>query len=120
MVIQMVQNNLDYLCAKYGQEIPECKSDGTAIQKSLGVLQEDGLFAFILYLESKNDAINHCTKKEIAKLLNKVELTQNANENNMRENIHKITKNIDNMFLAKDLIEKTLIYARYRAKALEK
>lgn len=115
----MVQNNLDYFCAEYGMEIAKCakcKSDETTIQKSLGVIQEDGLFAFILYLESKNDA---CIRKKIAQLLNKVELTQNANEKNLRKNIQEITRNLDGMFLAKDLIEKTLVYARYHAKALK-
>lgn len=115
----MIQNNLDYICAKYGQNIPECKNDETVIQKSLGILQEDGLFAFVLYLESKNDNINHCIKKETVKLLNETGLIQDATEENVRSKILEITKNIDDMFLAKDLIEKTLVYARYHAKTLK-
>jgi len=116
----MVQNNLDYICAKYGHDIPTKSKDvETTIQKSLGVLQEDGLFAFILYLESKNSDVNKRVKNETAKLLHEVGLTYDTNDRNMREKILEITKNIDDMFLAKDLIEKTLVYARYRAKALK-
>lgn len=121
MVIQMDQNNLDYICAKYGQDIPQDKSKDleTTIQKSLGVLQEDGLFAFVLYLESKNSAVNKRIKNKTAKLLYEVGLTDDSNDRNMRKKILEITKSIDDMFLAKDIIEKTLVYARYRAKALK-
>ncbi|MEN4006630.1 MAG: hypothetical protein PQ964_04670 [Methanobacteriaceae archaeon] len=49
--------------------------------------------------------------EKTAELLNEAELTEDAN--NVREKIHRITKNIDEMFFAKDLIERTLIYARY-------
>jgi len=117
----MDQNNLDYICAKYGQDIPQDKSKDleTTIQKSLGVLQEDGLFAFVLYLESKNSAVNKRIKNKTAKLLYEVGLTDDSNDRNMRKKILEITKSIDDMFLAKDIIEKTLVYARYRAKALK-
>jgi len=115
--------NLDYLCADYGQDIPQSKENETIIQKSLGVLQEDGLFAFVLFLESKKDSKDRNLVIRILsntrEILNKVELISNPDEKNVRKNILEITKNIDNLFLAKNLIEKMLIYARYRAKALK-
>jgi len=111
--------NLDYLCAKYGQNIPKSKEHETIIQKSLGVLQEDGLFAFILFLESKNENITSYIMEETAKILNETGLTEEANKKNIKENILKLTENIDDMFLAKELIEKTLVYARYHAKTLK-
>lgn len=113
----MDHNNLDYICASYGQKIPKVKKDDTAIQKALGVLQEDGLFAFILFIEFKKDNIYDSIQKETANLLNDIGL--NHNKENLRKNIQEITKNIDDTFLAKDLIEKTLVYARYRAKAVK-
>lgn len=113
--------NLDYLCAEYGQNIiPKSKEDEVIIQKSLGVLQEDGLFAFILFLETKNGNITSYIREETAKLLNETGLTEDANKESIMNNILKITENIDDMFLAKDLIEKTLVYARYHAKTLKK
>ena len=124
----MVQTNFDYLCAKYGQEILEyerdknSKNDETVIQKSLGVLQEDGLFAFILFLKAlkdKSELIRSSILKKTAELLNETKLTENADEKNIQEKILEITENMDDMFLAKDLIEKTLVYARYRAKAIK-
>jgi len=113
----MDHNNLDYISAEYGQEIPKIKKDDTAIQKALGVLQEDGLFAFVLFIEYKKDKIYDRIQKETTSLLNDIGL--NPNKENLRKNIQEITRNIDDMFLAKDLIEKTLVYARYHAKALK-
>lgn len=121
----MADNNLDYLCAKHGQNIPKANRDEeTMIQKALGVLQEEGLFAFVVFLESKKGSTNKEVVGSIlgktAELLNEVGLTKDANDKNIREMILDITKDIDSMFLAKDLIERMLIYARYRAKALQK
>lgn len=122
MEIEMMENNLDYVCAEYGQKISRTKDDETIVQKSLGVLQEDGLFAFVVYLESKKQPkdkeIVERILKSAADLLNKIELEKDIDETNIREKIHEITKNIDDMFLAKELLERTLIYARYHAKAL--
>jgi len=101
--------NLDYLCAEYGQNIiPKSKEDEVIIQNSLGVL------------ETKNGNITSYIREETAKLLNETGLTEDANKESIMNNILKITENIDDMFLAKDLIEKTLVYARYHAKTLKK
>ncbi|ODS37862.1 MAG: hypothetical protein A7315_03520 [Candidatus Altiarchaeales archaeon WOR_SM1_79] len=116
----MSKNNLDYLCAEKGQEIPKSKDDETIIQKALGVLQEDGVYAFVIFLESKKE--DKTAKKileKIAELFSdeNIKLTDNATKENIREKILELTKNIDNIFFAKDIIERTLIYARYHAKA---
>ena len=45
---------LDLKCAEYGSKIAFIQNDSeTLITKSLGVLQEDGIYAFYLYLLSK-------------------------------------------------------------------
>lgn len=115
----MAENNLDYLCAKHGQDI---KGEETLIQKALGVLQEDGLFAFVVFMESKKESKDKERTDRIlektAELLNEVGLTNGAKEENIRGKMLEITKDIDSMFLAKNLIERALIYARYHAKAL--
>lgn len=53
-------SNLDRLCFACGTEIPlsDSKKNATVIQKAMGVLQEDGVFAFYIYLmslEGKSD-----------------------------------------------------------------
>ncbi len=129
MVVQMVQNNLDYLCAKCGQEIVEKaekkKEMKNLIQKSLGILQEDGVYAFVVYLDSegafKNGKVANRILSKIFELFtgDNTKLIEGIYEReNVYKQIQKLSENIDNLFLAKDLIERTLIYARYHSKAL--
>jgi hypothetical protein len=125
----MAQNNLDYLCAKYGHKIvkkaEKKKEMKNLIQKSLGILQEDGVYAFVVYLDSegafKGEKVAEKILSETFNLLKEdgIKLVKgNYGEEELYKQIQKLSENIDNLFLAKDLIERTLIYARYHAKAL--
>lgn len=113
--------NLDHLCAKHGQNILEGEEDQasnykTQIQKVLGILQEDGLFAFAVFLESEGlDKIQDAAKN----LLNDDLDLPEQPTNTLREDILEITNDMDNMFLTKDLLERMLTYALFRAKAME-
>ncbi len=124
---------LDMKCAEYGNKIistidkPEEKSKiESMITKALGVLQEDGVYAFALYSKSKsgNENIEKRTASTIydkACELLKVDKVSLLPENcsdflrGIRENL---ANNLDHLFLAKELLERTLVYARYHAKAL--
>jgi len=122
--------NLDYLCMKYGQDIPKTKDDETLITKALGVLQENGPYALFLYLEKKKKkdsttdiASNTC--KSLLKLIGEKELKPFMNPPQGNISIKTLTdwligvsKDIDKLFLFKKIIEQTLLYARYYAKAL--
>ena len=114
-----MENNLDLKCAECGSKIPQSNKDETLITKSLGVLQEDGVYAFFLYLASRGE-------KELAKriieqtfslLKNQITSIKDAGEplSAIRE---KLADNLDSLLLAKQLLERTLVYARYHAKAL--
>jgi len=117
--------NLDFQCAVHAGEIAkEVKEEGT-IGKALGVLQEDGVYAFFIYLlslerkqpyEKKAKAIIN----QAANLLNEHKLisNQNIDANNVTEIIKPLTENLAKLILAKTLLERTLVYARYHAKAL--
>jgi len=122
--------NLDQLCAKYGYEM--CKSinsqlDGSKtenlITKSLGVLQEDGVYAFFLFLRSRGEG----EKKGTIKLIDQAcILLRSAGIKGFQEPSDplkavrdELSNNLDQLLLAKRLLEQTLIYARYHAKALE-
>ncbi|MHA1490938.1 MAG: hypothetical protein ACTSRI_14990 [Promethearchaeota archaeon] len=127
-----MNDNLDYLCAKYGQEIPRdvtitdkltMKDVENLIRNSLGVLQEDGLFAFVIFLQSKEkkkeDPIVKAIFSRCDKLLKDAEISGNKNKD-IREKFLEITKDIDIMFLVKSIIERCLIYSLYQARALTK
>lgn len=117
-----MDNNLDRLCFGHGIEIANGDQDvENIVQNSLGVVQEDGIFALKLYLKSENEKTSRENKEAIKKLnekignlLSKFELTEDFSKKELK----KLGNNIDNLFLAKELIERTLVYARYHAKGV--
>jgi len=113
----MMENNLDHLCAQHGLDIAQTSDDEKLIQKALGVLQEDGVFAYAIYLESENeDTFEHISDKTI-ELINTVDILEEESENDLKKIIHEIAENLDDLLLTKDLIERMLIYSRYHAKS---
>ena len=124
--------NIDYLCAKYGHliiteaEIKDNKAKNEAdsyLSKALGVLQEQGIYAFYLFLEYRKDKkamkevkdqTQELLYKEL-KLLNETE----SKTNNPFEKAKKISQDLDKLLFARQVLEQTLIYARYHVKALK-
>lgn len=118
--------NLDYLAAKYGQELGLGTADvENAVTDALNILHEQGVFAMFLWLHEKpND--RGCVGKTLSRLLqdpeSPVRVAQNLYDAKhtaaalvlVRE---QLTRNLKTMFLAKDLVAQTLIYARHAAKA---
>jgi hypothetical protein len=120
--------NLDQLCAKYGWEIADQvhkainKNAENHITKSLGVLQEDGVYAFFLYQASRGSREQPGAKKlteQAHAFLKEAGITafQNASEPLQAVRDH-LAGDLDQLLLAKRLLEQALIYARYHAKAL--
>ncbi len=126
----MIESNLDRITAQIGFSIAESfkqKEDfeklETIVNKALGVLIEDGLFAYVVWLRSRSDR----EKRYAEAIENKsLELLKNKNINLTNKNnlmtaiIDDISKYIQKTLLARQLLERMLIYARYRAKALQK
>jgi len=141
------QKNLDQLCAQFGydmaKEVNEAFEKATdaenLITKSLGVLQENGVYAFFLYLasqikEKKDDREEKKSKaaralaNQAASLLKhewlnliQVDDGEDGYKKAMEEIRGKdgLASKLDQLLLAKRLLEQALIYARYHAKALE-
>src|SRR5690554_2675213 len=119
--------NMDRHCAdagwKMADELWKNKKDGkpeTHITKSLGVLQEDGLYAFFLY-QLKEDSFGRIVQKHCKCFLrsSSISLITQEIEDNLQA-VRDLTGNLSNMMLAKSLLEKILIYTRYHLKAKEK
>lgn len=119
----MVQEipNLDKECFKIGVDVLNgitgkmIKDWENKIQKSLGVLEEDGIFAFYVYLKSENKGENNPILDKAIECLKLVSISVD----NSAESWKKITNDIDQLLLAKEVVEKMLIYARYHAKSLQ-
>ena len=132
---------LDMECAKYGSIIADSsENDETLIRKSLGVLQEDGVYAFFIYLCSTSE-IAIKVSLETFKFLKEQgivtvdlitkfnaymsETNPNQRKEKLKEYINSLTNairneladDIDKLLFTKELLERTLVYARYHAKA---
>lgn len=128
----MTTLNLDRLCAQYGYEIARQvheqlkKTAETHITKSLGVLQEDGVYAFFLYQASRSSEKAGAEKlREQAHALLKAAgikpfdaMTDSLKAVRGDAKTPGLADNLDDLLLAKRLLEQALIYARYHAKAV--
>lgn len=140
----MGKPNLDQLCAQFGYQMADAVNEvfskpadtENLVTKSLGILQEDGVYAFFLFLASQikpNDKDNK--RSEAARALanqatdllrhDELKLIQTSdNEDRYKEAManmraeNGLASNLDQLLLAKRLLEQALIYARYHAKAL--
>mgnify|MGYP001772477645 CR=1 FL=1 len=119
--------NLDKICAEFAQKIAKELSQSfnnnpkkaeILINKALGVLQEQGLYAFVLFCMSRGkDEKDGAEKlKTLTGELLKDELKLIGNGDILNEIIN-LSANLDSLMLAIQVLEKTLIYARYHAKA---
>ena len=122
--------NLDYRCMEYGQKIGKISDSKLEnnLRKALGVLQEDGVYAMFLWLEenasdvrkklveffNKEDENTHVKLSKYF-LESKESFSQDFDEfcNDLRE----VAKDIDKLLFMKKLLERTLTYALYHAKA---
>jgi len=134
----MSQLNLDQKAARHAQEmvkngvrVKEAKAVENLITKTLGVLQEQGVYAVMLFLFSRTgdeSKIAPEIRQSLYALLK--ELPQYQNDETLK-NFDKMSNhqevlpfysanvcdNLDALLLVKELYEQALIYARYGAKA---
>ena len=122
--------NLDLLAAQAAQKIiadtTKQKSGEVEnlITKSLGVLQENGVYAGMLYLYSRTNAtdkpIAMKTRENLLSLTSVLGLAAPESSNpsaSLKFLTENICNDLDRLLLVKQLWEQTLIYARYGAKA---
>jgi hypothetical protein len=127
--------NLDVLAARTAQGIIDdtrlmngAKLDAgkvdNLVTKALGVLQENGVYAALLYLYSRTEKsdkfIAEKTRERLLSLLPELGLSglssTQASEA-LKFLIDNVCDDLDRLLLVKQLWEQTLIYARYGAKA---
>jgi len=124
--------NLDLLAAKAAQTIidettrPDIKATEVenVITKALGVLQEDGVYAALLYLYSRGKVterpIVKSTREKLLDLMKDLALSVPASKDAeiaLKFLTDHVCNDLDRLLLVKQLWEQTLIYARYGAKA---
>lgn len=128
----MTQNNIDFIAAKSGFDIVDklMESEGSKngmmpkeiesfINKSLGVLSSNGVYALWLYLQASNKNGEENNKIDIVKILKEcnIELESSVGRS-QEEKIIYLSTDIRKLLFAKQVLEQAFIYARYRAKSL--
>jgi hypothetical protein len=121
------ERNLDYLASKYalvlvgkfGRDEKKRSAGERTATKALGILQEQGVYACALFLNSRRDKEGEFAK-EVADTLwdllpKLVERPAGAKQLDFYANT--LNARMDDLFLVRDVFEQTLIYARYGAKA---
>jgi len=120
-------SNLDAIINKVGFEIVEAIKNQdkktkykNSIDKVLGVLANDGVYAYLVYCKANN--IDDIFIEKLEKILNIINPIPKDNEN--KKDYEKYfqelsNKNLPNLLFLKELLEKALIYARYHAKAMK-
>jgi len=122
--------NLDLLAARAAQTIIDGTKGQVAtdvenlVTKALGVLQENGVYAALLYLYSRSNAtekpIAERTREKLLDLTEKLtspRQTPKKAEDALKFLTDHVCNDLDRLLLVKQLWEQTLIYARYGAKA---
>ena len=126
----MTSINLDYLAATHAQAVIEktktkkATNVENAIIKASVVLQEQGVYACFLYLLAREKENGAVVVDEMLNLLCDLPFgwQKPTNDNNdiLRFIREHVTKDLDRLLLAREVLEQMLIYARYGAKARDK
>lgn len=112
------------LSFKLIEEINSLESDKkkalNLIDKALGVLSSDGVYAYYVYIISqKNNKFNEIFLDTLEGIFNIAKNEETYSSDNRQYYFKSVANNIHKLLFLKQLLEKILIYARYHAKALD-
>jgi hypothetical protein len=126
----MMESNLDKVVAEAGLNLADeiisrdktkAKELEKIINKAIGILIEEGLLAYAIWLESENE--EDIIKSSYNLLKDKVGIINEdykGKESLRIAILNEFSSSIQKTLLAKQILERMLVYARYRAKALQK
>jgi len=110
-------NNLEAVISRISFEIVNEKIlDRNKIDKLLGVLANDGVYAMWVWAKSQKDIDEG---NLFNKLLSVMKFVKEKSEEDFEKYFQNISHDLHKLLFLKHLLEKTLIYARYHARAME-
>ncbi|MHB8120138.1 MAG: hypothetical protein ACYDHX_15700 [Methanothrix sp.] len=114
--------NLDLRCAELGRKLSTIeKVDEKLLQDSLSVLEEQGLYAFFLYLKAHGKEPGRNVMAKCYQFLHDNPVTSQKFQvsvgSDVFDFVFELSKSIDDLIFARELLIKALVYARYHSKA---
>lgn len=115
-----MMENLDLRCAEFGKELADLRdSDEKLITDALSVLEEQGVYAFFLFLKARGKKAGGEVSKLCGIFLKKTPqaspLLKDGNAD-LFAGLCKLAENLDDLLFARDLLHQALVYARYHLK----
>lgn len=109
--------NLDVKCAELGEKLGQGanKERENLLTDSLGVLQEQGLYAFFLFLNAATRG-NPQDVSSACETFLREQGVLNKGPNNLFEGLKSLADRLDDLLFARELLMQALVYARYHAK----
>ncbi|GBD31895.1 hypothetical protein HRbin33_00856 [bacterium HR33] len=109
--------NLDLECAELGQKLGQGanKERKTLLMNALGVLQDQGLYAFFLFLGASSRGRPGEVCDACADFLRARRLLDSGND--LFHGLRSLAGRLDDLLLARELLLQALVYAQHHAKA---
>lgn len=113
-------DNLDLKCAELGQGLA-ARSDVSEklLTDALGVLDEQGLYAAFLYLKARGGRGGQSVNEAANDFLKSLKWSNQpaVQERDVLVTTKVLSKDLDDLLLARDLVRQALVYGRYHLKA---
>ena len=104
---------------KFSDFANECES---SLRKVLGILSTEGIFASIVWIESKKEEESYrAIKYQMSKFLHEIfgaDGRFSGDPDKLRDEVLEVCSDIPQMFFIKQILEQMLTYALYRARSL--
>ena len=116
--------NLALACAKTGQAIAEkpSKELEKLVTSALAVLEEQGVYALFLFLKTRGGKAALTIEQKVREFLKTT--PQRApllsGDGDVFALLQSMSKDLDKLLLARDLLRQALVYARYHARVPQK
>ncbi len=114
--------NIETRCAHYGSLIvdraPDRKKVETVTRNALGVLREEGIFAFYLYLQYRSKEGGGLIWEQVKGLWQDEAVGPlMSSDGSDREQVIALTGDLNDLLLAREVAERALVYALYGLRA---
>jgi hypothetical protein len=111
--------NLDLRCADLGKQIAG-QADEKLLTDALSVLEEQGVYAFFLFLKARGKQPGSRVSDACRDFLKRTPQARpllGAAQGDVFAALQALADDLDGLLLARDLLRQGLVYGRYHAKA---